>query len=59
MIERGLNYLRNVRGEVKHVSWPTQREIVSFTIVVIALSLLVAGMLGLFDVVLTEVIQSI
>lgn len=52
-------YLRGVRSESKHINWPTRRDVVSYTIVVIAIALLVAGMLGLFDVLLTEVVKTI
>lgn len=52
-------YLKNTRAELAHVIWPTQREVISYTVVVIAIALLVAGMLGLFDVLLLEVIRSI
>jgi len=52
-------YLKGVRSEAKHINWPNRRDTTSYTIVVIAISLTVAGMLGLFDVVLTEVVKSI
>lgn len=42
-------YIKETRGELKHVSWPTRRQAVVFTIVVIIVSLLVAGYLGFFD----------
>jgi len=57
-MNKTITYLRNVRGELKHVSWPTSAEVTSYTVVVIAISLIVAGMLGLFDVLLTEIIKS-
>lgn len=53
------NYLKNTRAELQHVHWPTQREVTSYTVVVIAISLLVAGMLGLFDVLMLELIGAI
>jgi len=52
-------YLRGVKSESKHINWPSRRDVVSYTIVVIALALLVAGTLGLFDVLLTEVVKTI
>lgn len=54
-----VTYLKNTRAELHHVNWPTQREITSYTVIVIAISLLVAGMLGLFDVLMMELIQTI
>lgn len=52
-------YLKGTKAEMAHVKWPTQKEIVSYTVVVIAISLLIAGMLGLFDLLLIEFIQTI
>lgn len=58
-MQKTFNYLKNVRGELKHVKWPTKREISAYTVVVIAISLLIAGVLGLFDTLLIELIKSL
>lgn len=42
-------YIRDTRGEFKHVSWPTRQQAIAFTIVVIVISLFVAFFLGFFD----------
>jgi preprotein translocase subunit SecE len=42
-------YLKETRAEMKHVSWPTRRQILSYTIVVIVASLMTAAYLGVFD----------
>lgn len=47
-------YLRDTQGELKHVSWPTKKQTVAFTLLVIAVSLVVAAFLGFFDVLFTE-----
>jgi preprotein translocase subunit SecE len=52
-------YFKGVRSESKHINWPSRRDVISYTVVVIAISLLVAGMLGLFDVLLTEIVKTI
>ena len=52
-------YFKGVRHETKHVKWPSRDAVISYTVVVIALSLVAAGMLGLFDVLLTEIIRSL
>jgi len=44
-----IQYLRDTRGELKHVSWPTRRQAVVFTVVVVIISLVTAGLLGFFD----------
>lgn len=43
------NYLREVRAELKHVNWPTQRQTLSYTAIVVGLSLVLAIFLGAFD----------
>ncbi len=48
-----VNYLRATRGELKHVSWPTQRQTAIFTALVISLSILTGLYLGFFDHVFT------
>ncbi|HEY4512666.1 MAG TPA: preprotein translocase subunit SecE [Candidatus Paceibacterota bacterium] len=43
------NYLKEVKAEMAHVSWPTRKQTILFTGVVIALSLGMAIYLGLVD----------
>ncbi|MFA6340632.1 MAG: preprotein translocase subunit SecE [Candidatus Paceibacterota bacterium] len=43
------NYLSETKEEMKHVSWPTKKQTMTFTILVIAISIFVAAYLGLFD----------
>lgn len=44
-----INYIKETKGEMKHVSWPTRKQAITFTIIVVALSALVAIFLGIFD----------
>ena len=48
-----LQYLKDTRGELHHVAWPTRLQTIVYTIIVIALSLFVAAYLGFFDYVFT------
>lgn len=48
-----IQYLKDTRGELKHVAWPTQAQTIIYTILVIVLSLFVALYLGFFDYVFT------
>lgn len=43
------NFLREVRTEMTHVTFPTKKQAMLFTVLVVALSILVAIYLGLFD----------
>jgi preprotein translocase subunit SecE len=45
-------YFKNSYFEMKHVTWPTRKELKQHTILVIVLSLAVAAFLGLCDYIL-------
>lgn len=45
------NYLQETKGELKHVSWPTQRQATVYTSLVILFSVIVGVLLGVFDVI--------
>ncbi|MDP9249268.1 MAG: preprotein translocase subunit SecE [bacterium] len=42
-------YLKETRTELKHVIWPSRRQTLFYTIIVIVLSVAVAYYLGVFD----------
>lgn len=50
------DYIKETKGELKHVSWPTRNQTTMFTILVIAISVIVAAYLGLFDYIFTTVL---
>jgi len=52
-----LNYLKDVRGEMKHMSWPTRRQTIAYTLLVIGISLFVAAFLGAFDFLFTNIAE--
>lgn len=54
---RLINYLKDTRAELKHVSWPTQRQAVIYTALIIAVSVVVALALGLFDFLFTQALD--
>jgi len=53
MMNKLINYIKDTRGELKHVSWPTKKQSVWFTVIVIIVSLLTAAFLGFFDFILS------
>jgi preprotein translocase subunit SecE len=53
------NYLKEVRAEIKHVSWPSRNQTIVYTIVVVAVSLFTAVYLGAWDYLFTAFIQKI
>lgn len=42
-------YLKDTKGELKHVTWPTKNQAILFTVVVIVFSIITAFFLGAFD----------
>lgn len=48
-----IQYLKDTRGELNHVAWPTRVQTVIFTILVIVLSILISLYLGFFDFLFT------
>jgi len=52
-----MQYLRETRGEMKHVSWPTRKQALINTVLVILLSILVALLLGFFDFVFSKLLD--
>lgn len=52
-----VDYLKETKEEMKHVSWPTQKQVTIFTIFVIVISILMAIFLGLFDQLFTYLLD--
>lgn len=47
--KKGIDFLREVRIELKRVTWPTRQQTIKYTLIVIGLSLAVAAFLGGLD----------
>lgn len=54
-----LQYFKDVRSEMRHVSWPTKQQTVVYTAVVIAVSLATAVYLGVWDYVFAALVKAI
>jgi preprotein translocase subunit SecE len=54
-----IHYFKDVRAEMKHVSWPSRRLTITYTIVVIAISVVAAVYLGLLDYAFSALIKQI
>ncbi len=44
-----MSYIDETRAELKHVTWPSRRQAIVFSIIVIIVSVATALYLGLFD----------
>ncbi len=49
-----LTYLRNVRAELAHVTWPSTRQAIAHTLIVIGISIVTALLVSLFDYIFTS-----
>jgi preprotein translocase SecE subunit len=56
-MERLINYIKDTKGEMQHVSWPTRKQAISVTAIVVVISGLVALYLGFFDYILSLILQ--
>jgi len=52
------NYLKETKKEMSHVTWPTTKQAVIYTVLVISVTALVAVFLGLFDHLFSQFIQN-
>lgn len=51
------NYFRDTAAEMKHVTWPTQTQAITYTLLVIGVSAFVALFLGAFDYLFTQILN--
>jgi len=58
-MKRVINYIKDTKGELKHVSWPTRRETIAFTIIVIFIAVFVSIILGFFDHLFSQVLEKL
>lgn len=50
-------YLKDTKTELHHVSWPTRRQTIVFTLIVIGVSLAVSVLLGVLDLSFNKILQ--
>ncbi len=58
-MEKYINFLKEVKEELKKIVWPTKDETIGTTTVVIIFVVLMAIFLGVVDVALSKIIQFI
>lgn len=54
-----LNYFKDTKSEMRHVSWPTKEETTSFTLMVAGVAIFTALLLGLFDLIFQTGLQEL
>jgi preprotein translocase subunit SecE len=56
MFSKLFSYLRETKAELIHISWPTRKQVILYTALVVFLSLLTAVYLGLLDTLFTRIL---
>ncbi|HAZ27943.1 TPA: preprotein translocase subunit SecE [Candidatus Acetothermia bacterium] len=57
VLTRVRDYVRSVRTEVGRVSWPSRKEVASFTVLIILLAVVLGIYLGLADIILQQILR--
>lgn len=58
-IKKGIGFVQESQMELRKVKWPTKKELIASTAMVLFLVLIVAGFLGLVDLGLIKIIKNI
>ena len=56
-IDKGLQFLREVKIELKKVTWPTRKQTIGSTVVVIILVMIISLFLGVVDIGLSSIVR--
>jgi len=54
-----IEYIKDTKGEMKHVSWPTKKQAIAYTTLVVVISVSVALFLGLADFSFSRLLEKI
>lgn len=52
-----IDYLKDTRAEMRHVSWPTRSQAINYTIIVLLVSIGTGLFLGLLDFTFGQVLK--
>ena len=59
MVTKAIQFLSEVKGEVNKVTWPSKKEAMGGTAVVLMVVLIMAVFLGLVDLLLSKIVEAI
>ncbi len=57
MFNKLKDYIKGTRVELKKVNWPSRKQIINFTLLVIGISISVALFLSFFDMIFTYALE--
>lgn len=52
-----IDYIKDTKGELKHVSWATRDQAIAYTSIVIGVSIVIGLLLGAFDLGFTALLR--
>lgn len=58
-VEQVTNFLQDVHAETKKVTWPSRKDVMGSTVVVVVAVFIIAGFLGVIDFILSLFIGSL
>ena len=56
-VEQGIQFLREVKAELKKVTWSTRKQTIGSTVVVLILVMIISFFLGLVDIGLSNIVR--
>ena len=59
MVTKAIQFLSEVKGEVKKVTWPSKKEAMGGTAVGLVVVFLMAVFLGLVDLLLSKIVEAL
>lgn len=59
MFDKLIKFLKEARIEIGKANWPTKKQTINYTLIVIGLSLAVALFLGALDYIFSQVLKSV
>jgi len=51
------NLFKDASSEIKKITWPTRKETIKFTLIVIGMAVFVALILGIFDLIFVKLME--
>jgi preprotein translocase subunit SecE len=56
-MEKIIRFLQEAKVELSRVNWPSQKQVIQYTVVVVVLSFLVAILLGSLDLLFSKLVE--
>ncbi len=56
-MEKIIRFLQEAKVELSRVNWPTQKELIQYTVVVVVISFVVAVFLGSLDLLFSKIVE--